>query len=71
MSVTILSLCKACHGRHEFFVPGTSLDFDPMYDLAYTCPRTSKLAILNLEGEWTPPESAAHVNEVIVRKVPK
>jgi len=71
MSVTISCQCKACNGRHEFFVPGTTLAFDPQYDLAYTCPKTCRHTILDIEDEWTPSEFATHVDDVIVRRVPK
>jgi hypothetical protein len=71
MSVTILCQCKACNGRHEFFVPGTSQAFDPQCDLAYTCPKTSRRTILAPEDEWTLSEFATHVDDVIVRRMPK
>ena len=71
MSVTILCQCKACNGRHEFFVPGSSQDFDPMYDFEYTCPKTCRRTVLDVESEWTPSYLAPHDDDVIVRRVPK
>ena len=70
MAATIDQFCKACNGRHEFYLPVTAGTFLP-HALEYTCPQTSRRMDFDVDGEWNDQTPQMDDGSVILRRVPR